>query len=198
MKELSTNANTEIRWITQTSLSLHFIMSDIFTYIRTVVSAFTQRSTNKFHQHAKIHSTAGRHLCVMFHYKAGGSTCFCPPTFSFSSIWTPALSCCVSRIQSVTAKKKKKKAGLSHKHSAVVDWINGAHLTFPLSAWISTTHYSFPFAFSWSNICRIPLCAGYYCKSTHIRHKLYVLLIVRIVSASTHSYLRKETCCKML
>lgn len=110
MKELSTNANTEIRWITQTSLSLHFIMSDIFTYIRTVVSAFTQRSTNKFHQHAKIHSTAGRHLCVMFHYKAGGSTCFCPPTFSFSSIWTPALSCCVSRIQSVTAKKKKKES----------------------------------------------------------------------------------------
>lgn len=198
MKELSTNANTEIRWITQTSLSLHFIMSDIFTYIRTVVSAFTQRSTNNFINMPRF-TLQRADICVScFTTKLEDRHVFAHQHFPSHLSEHQHLAAVFPGYKVWQQKKKKKKAGLSHKHSAVVDWINAAHLTFPLSAWISTTHYSFPFAFSWSNICRIPLCAGYYCKSTHIRHKLYVLLIVRIVSASTHSYLRKETCCKML
>lgn len=79
--------------------------------------------------YAKIYYTAARYLGVMFHYEARGLTCFCLSAFSFTSICTPALCCYVSRIQTVTAKNG---AGLSHKHSAVVDWINTARLIFPL------------------------------------------------------------------
>lgn len=39
----------------------------------------------------------------------------------------------VSRLQSVTAKIG---AGLSHKHSAVVNWINTARLTFPVAEYL--------------------------------------------------------------
>lgn len=74
----------------------------------------------------QLQYTFDRYLCVMFHYKARGLMCFCISTLPFSCICIPALCCCVSLRQSVTGK-----AGLSHKHSTVVDWINTARLRFP-------------------------------------------------------------------